>query len=83
MISHRIRGISVGAPMDETHPSGYRPPKRYLFRIGGKPDYTRDAEAIFSFLFLYLPDGTMRELIRLFDEKLETISDLGRKLPEE
>ena len=80
MISHRIRGLSLGAPADERHPSGFRPAKRYTVRIGGKPDFTRDAEQVFSFLFLYLPDGTIRELIRLFDEKLETISDLGRKL---
>ncbi len=80
MISHKIRGVSVGAPYDGRTESGYRSAKRYIFRIGGKPSYTSDAEAIFSFLFLYLPDGTMRELIRLFDEKLETISALSGKL---
>jgi hypothetical protein len=74
MISHKIRGLSVGAPVDERSVTGYRRTKRYMFRVGGKPDYFRDAEAIFSFLFLYVPDGTMQELIRMIKDKLDTIA---------
>ena len=68
--------LSIGAPIDEKTRSGYRQPYLQMIRVSGRPRYRQDAESLFRFLIRYIPDGTIQELIRLFDEKLDTISSI-------
>lgn len=71
-IRHKIRGLVLGAPQGD---HGQRKPAKAInVYVAGKPNYSRDANEIFSFLFCNVPHGTMLELLRLLGARLEDIA---------
>ena len=74
-IRHKVRGLRIGPP------EGLTPQEITVF-VRGKIDFERDAMELFSFLFTKVPDGTIRALLRLISQKLDSIieEDLRRKI---
>lgn len=77
-IRHKVRGLLIGAPMGDN--GRQKSPQNLNVYVAGKPDYTHDANELFSFLFTKVPHGTMLELLRLLGQHLPDIAlDLARR----
>lgn len=74
-IRHKVRGLRIGPP------EGLASQEITVF-VRGEINFERDAMELFSFLFTKVPDGTIRALLRIINEKLDTViaDDMSRKI---